>query len=257
MNQPHESTDRSLLLLSVSRSFVSKEDRIGDAIRLHQKLRSLGYGIRIIDGDTQLNFLDIKVFAAPETSESRSFWEDELAACSTDLDLLELAIKVRRASYGASAKWLEERIGQDLQSGTDLDKARAVTLRGLLEPEPGIQWLAEPPGDDGSWYHSVLRAAQRRVKSERDARHWFRKFCSSADLDEAWSAFRLFLTIADRRFWLWCFDELEVLAEDDPRRRFFESNRDEIKKACKNNEEKLPKSFAGCDVVDQMSPWRS
>ena len=95
------------------------------------------------------------------------------------------------------------------------------------------------------------------MKSERDARHWFRKFCSSADLDEAWSAFRLFLTIADRRFWLWCFDELEVLAEDDPRRRFFESNRDEIKKACKNNEEKLPKSFAGCDVVDQMSPWRS
>ena len=115
----------------------SKEDRIGDAIRLHQKLRSLGYGIRIVDADTRLNFLDIKVFAAPETSESRSFWEEELAACSTDLDLLELAIKVRRSPQQASAKWLQERIDQDLQSGTDLDKARAVILRGFLEPEPG------------------------------------------------------------------------------------------------------------------------
>jgi hypothetical protein len=48
-----------------------------------------------------------------------------------------------------------------------------------------------------------------------------------------------------------------VLGENDPRRRFFESNRDEIKKACKNDEEKLSKSFAGCDVVDQMSPWKN
>jgi hypothetical protein len=67
----------------------------------------------------------------------------------------------------------------------------------------------------------------------------------------------LFMTIADRRFWLWCYDELAVLGEDDPRRRFFESNRDEIRKACKENEEKLPKSFVGCEIADQMFPWAS
>ena len=235
----------------------SKPNRVGDAIRLHQKLRSLGYGIRIIDGDTRLNFLDMKVFAAPEAPESLTFWEEELAACSSDLDLLEVAIKVRRSPQGDSEKWLNGRINRDLESGTGLEQARAIILRGFLEPAPGTKWLTDPTEDDDTWYRNVLRVAQKRTKSERDTRHWFRKFCSSTDLDEAWGAFRLFLTIVDRRFWLWCYDEFVVLGENDPRRRFFESNRDEIKKACKNNEEKLSKSFAGCDVVDQMSPWKN
>jgi hypothetical protein len=235
----------------------SKNDRVGDAIRLHQKLRSLGYGIRIIDEDTRLNFLDMKVFAAPEAPESLTFWEEELAACSSDLDLLEFAIKVRRSPQGDSEKWLNGRVNRDLESGTGLEQARAIILRGFLEPAPGTKWLTDPIEDDNTWYRNVLRVTQKRAKSERDTRHWFRKFCSSTDLDEAWGAFRLFLTIVDRRFWLWCYDELLVLGENDPRRRFFESNRDEIKKACNSNEEKLSKSFAGCDVVDQMSPWKN
>ena len=85
--------------------------------------------------------------------------------------------------------------------------------------------------------------------------YWFNMFCEPTSPEEAWAAFRLFLTIADRRCWLWCHKELAVLGEDDQRRGFFESNRDKIRKACKENEEKLPKSFLGCEVVDQMFPW--
>jgi Restriction endonuclease len=236
---------------------ISKSDRGKDAIALIQILRSMGYGIRIIDGDTQLNQLDLDLFGAAETSVATSLWDQELNACSSDLDLLELAIKVRYSASADSAKWLNEVIDRDLKSESPFDKARAVSLRGFLETEPEAPWLTEPTKDDDSWYRSVLRSAQRRVKSERDARHWFKKFCEHTDLDEACAAFRLFLTIADRRCWLWCFDELSVLGEDNPRRRFFESNRDEIRKACKGNEKKLPKSFVGCEVADQMSPWRS
>ena len=235
----------------------SKNDRIGDALDLFQTIRSMGYGIRIIDRDTKLNHLDIDVFGTKQTPETRSFWEQELGACSSDLDLLELAIKVRRSAVRDSADWLNKVIARDLLSGSAFEQARAVSLRGFLETAPGDQWIAEPTEDDDSWYRSVLRIAQRRVKSEHDARYWFRKFCAHKDLDESWAAFRLFLTIADRRCWLWCFDELDVLGEDDPRRRFFESNRDEIRKACQENEEKLPKSFVGCEVADQMFPWRT
>jgi len=234
----------------------SKSDRADDAVALLQSLRSMGYGIRIVDGDTQLNQLDLELFGAPETSKARSLWDEELKACCSDLDLLELAIKVRHSAGGGSAEWLKEVIDRDLKSGNAFDQARAVSLRGFLEAESEAPWLTAPTKDDDSWLRSVLRIAQKRVKSERDARHWFKEFCERTDLDEAWAAFRLFLTIADRRCWLWCRDELAVLEESDPRRRFFQTNRDEIRKACKENEEKLPKSFVGCEVADQMSPWR-
>jgi hypothetical protein len=233
-----------------------KSDRIGDAVAVFRILRSLGYGVRIIDADTGLRQLDIDAFGAPETAETRSLWDEELAACSSDLDLLELAIKVRRSPGGDSEKWFDEVITQGLQSKSAYEQARAVSLRGFLEAEPNAEWLTETTKEDDSWYRTVLRTSQRRAKSERDARHWLKKFCEPASPDEAWAAFRLFLTIADRRCWLWCHKELAILGEDDPRRSFFESNRDEVRKACKENEEKLPKSFLGCEVADQMSPWR-
>lgn len=234
-----------------------KSDGIGDAVAVFRILRSLGYGVRIIDADTQLKQLDIDAFGAPESSEIRSLWDEELAACTSDLDLLELVIKVRRSPGGDSEIWLDEVIARGLKSKAAYEQALAVSLRGFLEAESNAEWLTEPTKDDDSWYRTVLRASQRRAKSERDAHHWFKRFCEPNSPDDAWAAFRLFLTIADRRCWLWCHKELEILGDDDPKRSFFESNRDEIRKACKENEEKLPKSFLGCEVADQMFPWRT
>jgi hypothetical protein len=188
-----------------------KSDRISDAIALYRILGTLGYGVRIIDADTQLKQLDIDVFASPDTPETRFLWDEGLAACSSDLGLLELAIKIRCSPGGGSRKWIDELIAQGLQAESAYDQARAVSLRGFLDAEADAEWLTEPTTDDDSWYRSVLRIAQRRAKSERDARHWFKKFCEGTDLDEAWAAFRLFLSIADRRCWLWCHEELAVL----------------------------------------------
>jgi hypothetical protein len=242
---------------AIAEVLFSKSDRIGDAVALYRILCSLGYGVRILDVDTRLKQLDIDAFGSPETPETRSLWDEELAACSSDLDLLELAIKVRRSAGGDSKNWLNEVIARGLQSKSAYDLALAVSLRGFLDAEPNAEWLKEPTKDDDSWYRTVLRAAQQRVKSERYARYWFKMFCELTSPEEAWAGFRLFLTIADRRCWLWCHKELALLGEDDQRRGFFESNRDEIRKACEENEKKLPKSFLGCEVADQMSPWRT
>lgn len=235
---------------------ISRQDRVGDAIALIKILRLMGYGVRIIDEDTQLVQLDIDLFGAAETGPTEKLWEQELEACSTDLDLLELVIKVRRAVRRDSTRWLNGMIDRALLSGSALQKARALILRGFLDTALDTEWLSEPTEAGDSWYRTVLRIAQKRVKSERDARHWFKTFCNTSDLDEAWAAFRLFLTITDRRCWIWLYDELSVFQENDPRLKFFRSNRDEIRKACKENEEKLPKSFAGCEIADEMHPWR-
>jgi hypothetical protein len=84
---------------------------------------------------------------------------------------------MRCSPGGDSEKWLDEVIAQGLQSESAYEQARAVSLRGLLDAEEDAEWLTEPTRDDDSWYRSVLRIAQRRVKSERDARYWFKKFC--------------------------------------------------------------------------------
>ena len=235
--------------------FFTKSDRIAQALAIKRMLSSTNYGVRIIDADTKLKNLDFDSYAAPRTAETQSFWEEDLSACTSDMDLLELAIRVRHTPGADSSTWLKDRIQNDLQSGTAFEQARAAILRGFLPHALHAHWPSEATADGASWFGSVLNIAQRRSKSERDARFWFRQFCHENDLDKAWGAFRLMMTIVDRRFWLWAFDELEVLHENDPRRRFFESNRDEIRKACKKNEEKLPKTFVGCEVVDAMYPW--
>ena len=249
--------NRPLVLFGVSRSVLHQ--RLAgpgtQALALNQMLRSANYGVRIVDADTKLKNLDFDSYAAPATTETQSFWEEDLAASTSDLDLLELAIKVRHTPDADSSTWLVDRIERHLQNGTAFEQARAATLRGFLPHDPQAPWLSEATVDDDSWFRSVLRIAQRRAKAERDARFWFRRFCRETDLDQAWAAFRLMMTIVDRRVWLWVFDELKVLNENDTRRRFFESNRDEIRKACKKNEEKLPKTFVGCEVVDAMYPW--
>jgi hypothetical protein len=72
-----------------------------------------------------------KPFATLETTETRSFLAEELAACSSDIDLMELAIKVRRSPGGESKMWLDEVIAQGLQSASAYGQARAVDLRFL------------------------------------------------------------------------------------------------------------------------------
>ena len=241
--------------IALAEVLFSRDDRLDDAVTLMRVLRSMNYGTRIIDADTNLDQLDLDAFGTPAAANMRTFWEEELIACSSDLDLLELVIKVRHSLNRASETWLNGLIARDLSSTSAFERARAVCLRGFMEAQDATQWLGESISDDDSWPRMVLKTAQRRVKMEIDARYWFKRFCEECDLDKAWAAFRLFLTITDRRCWLWCSAELSTLDDANAKCRFFRSNRDEIRKACKDNEEKLQKTFVGCEIVDQMYPW--
>ena len=77
--------------------------------------------------------------------------------------------------------------------------ARASAIRGFLEPDTDTGWLAADIGRDSPWTLSVVGTAKERVAGERHARCWFRRFCATTDMDEAWGAFRLILSVVDRR----------------------------------------------------------
>jgi hypothetical protein len=106
--------------------------------------------------------------------------------------------------------------------------ARASAIRGFLEPDTDTGWLAADIGRDSPWTLSVVGTAKERVAGERHARCWFRRFCATTDMDEAWGAFRLILSVVDRRCWIWLTEEMAALSDNDPRNAFIEDNRDEI-----------------------------
>jgi hypothetical protein len=234
----------------------SRGQQLDDAVALYRALRQSVSGIRITDPGTGLSHLDVVLFNAPNTDQTRSLWSEVYWGCTTDSALLELVILVRRSERGASAAWLTTVISDGLTSSSPYEFARAAALRGFLESDPEADWLSLQIDDDSPWSQSIVKTAQGRVKAENNARHWFSKFCSSVDLDEAWAAFRLFLKSADRRCWLWCDKELAVLADDDRRRGFFQGNREDIRRECRENEGKLSKTFLGCEIVDAMYPWQ-
>jgi hypothetical protein len=101
-----------------------------------------------------------------------------------------------------SAGWLEGIIAEGLQSKSPYMNARASAVRGLLEPDTDTGWLAEDIGRDSPWTLSVVGTTKERVAGERHARYWFRRFCSTTDMDEAWGAFRPFSSVVDRRCWI-------------------------------------------------------
>lgn len=241
---------------ALAEALFSRSERVGDAALLYRALRASTGSVRIVDANTGLTRLDIVLFDAPETGQTRTLWEEAYWACATDACLLELAIMVRQSQRGASAQWLRRVIAEEITSTSPYQFARAAALRGFLETDPGAGWLSLKIADDSPWTESVVHTAQVRFKAERNARHWFRRFCETNDTDQAWSAFRLFLKCADRRCWLWFHQELAVLAEDDQRFGFFESNRSEVRKACKENEDRLSKKFLGADIVEDMHPWK-
>jgi hypothetical protein len=241
---------------ALTEALFSRPERVGDAVLLYQALRASAGSVRIVDSDTGLTRMDLVLFDAPETDQTRVLWAEEYWACTTDADLLELAIMVRQSQRRASAEWLERVVAEGIASASPYEFARAAALRGFLETNPEAGWLSLAIADDSPWTDNIVHTAQDRVKAERNARHWFRRFCEAQGMDEAWSGFRLFLKCADRRCWLWCHKEMLVLGEEDRRRSFFESNRDEVRKACRENEKRMSDKFLGADIVEDMSPWK-
>lgn len=96
---------------------------------------------------------------------------------------------------------------------------------------------------------------KRRVRAETFARHWFRRFCTTEDLVDAWAAYRLFLLSADRRCLLWCYADMRELHAGARKDAFFAANIQRLLQTLRENEKKLGESFLNCKVDESLSPW--
>ena len=227
----------------------------GTAVALYRALKRSPSGVRVVETGTQLDHLEHVLFNIPVSPEVLVLWNERYNVCSTDRDLLELALLLRSASRADAMTWWKQLLDVQLSSPVPFDSAKAAALRGFVEDNPAALWMQGTVEEEVPWQREVVSTAKARVHSEQTARYWFGRFCSSGDRDQAWSAFRLFLTRADRRCWLWCRHELANKQAGKTKESFFDLNIRRIEKACEENEKKLTESFLNCKVNDGLSPW--
>jgi hypothetical protein len=99
--------------------------------------------------------------------------------------------------------WFKQLLDAQFSSPIPFDFAKAAALRGFVVEDAGAPRMRLVVEDEAPWVEQVISTAQQRAHSEKMARYWFGRFCSSNDLYNSWAAFRLFLRCVDRRCWFW------------------------------------------------------
>lgn len=193
------------------------------------------------------------LFRAPGNAETLALREQVmgLAFSNSDHELLDITIAARAAG---SIDWLADVIAADESSGEDWRRKRAIQLRGFAYARPldRIEWReGEPPGT--SW-HALRATADRWSRAESFAHHWWSRFVNSTTAEEAYAAWKLFETSADRRAVLWMSNDAAPLETQGAlgRRKLlhWQTNEQELDQALKRKEVRLPsleKTLFGAD----------
>lgn len=255
-------TDDAVRRIRLARSFyealctvlLRREPDIGS--QLYWRLDTSG-GITVRDAHSKIRVLNYALFKAPATDGIQDTWKRRLEQCTTDQELMQVAIV---AQHGNGRNWLQSYIEQRVHSSAPLEKSRSFTLLGFTEAEEGFEVLSELlKTEPDPWIKDLLRTSLRRWQTNAWAKHWFRRFLIIDDSVAAWAAFRLLLQCVDSRFWLWQQDiqsEVGNSTQLEKRIAFLKDNLDTIEKKIRKNEESLKKYLFGQKTKSgQAWPW--
>ena len=188
------------------------------------------------------------VFRVPD-SPTVTALRNELAGleyCHTDQALFNLAIAV---AYNSKDDWLTTFIEQDRASKFAWRRKRAAVLAGFT--------VNNTLPVEGAWPDGEIKTGYRWA--EACARHWWRAYLASSDPTEAYAAWVLFLSSADRRCWAWMNQDIKAAQESDDFFKFkmihYRLNREKLKSALKKREDKLDKNFLDRRIFAGLGPW--
>ena len=198
------------------------------------------------------------VFRVPD-SPTVTALRNELAGlehCHTDQALFNLAIAV---AYNSKDDWLTTFIEQDRASKFAWRRERAAVLAGFTVNNTLPVEGAWPDREIKTGYADLAQKAARHRWAEACARHWWQAYLASSDPTEAYAAWVLFLSSADRRCWAWMNQDIEAAQESDD---FFKLkmiharlNQEKLKRALKKREDKLDKNFLDRQIFAGVGPW--
>ena len=198
------------------------------------------------------------VFRVPD-SPTVTALRNELAGlehCHTDQALFNLAIAV---AYNSKDDWLTTFIEQDRASKFAWRRKRAAVLAGFTVNNTLPVEGAWPDGEIKTGYADLAQKAARYRWAEACARHWWRAYLASSDPTEAYAAWVLFLSSADRRCWAWMNQDIKAAQKSDDFFKFkmihYRLNREKLKRALKKREDKLDKYFLDRRIFAGLGPW--
>ena len=198
------------------------------------------------------------VFRVPDSPAVKALRKElvELEHCHTDQALFNLAIA---ATYNGKEDWLAALIEKDQVSKFAWRRKRAAVLAGFTVNNTLPVEDAWPSGEIKTDYAHLAQKAARYRWAEACARHWWRAYIASSDPTEAYAAWVLFLSSADRRCWAWMNQDIKAAQESDD---FFKLkmiharlNQRRLENALKKREDKLDKNFLDRRVFEGVGPW--
>ena len=110
---------------------------------------------------------------------------------------------------------------------------------------------AWPEGEVRGGHDHAMRVSARRKYLEACAHHWWRTYLAAPDATEAYAAWTLFLSSADRRAWVWMEDdpgktaEVSLASEKIIHARL---NSERLERAMRKREDRFARQFLGRDI---------
>lgn len=152
------------------------------------------------------------VFRAPDSPEVEKLRESltAFALTSTDLAILDTVIA---AQVNSCDGWLDKLIQQDQASAYQWRRKRGLMLDALRSyPDP--QTLDWPFGLKVTSIESLASRMAKWHNRGALARMWWSRFIQAVDAPSAFAAWKVFLTCADRRAYVWMKKEAESAFKD-------------------------------------------
>ena len=213
-------------------------------------------------GEANVETLIHMIFRVPDSPEVMALREElaGLEYCYNDQKLFELAIA---ASYNRKADWLDSFIQNDRASALVWRQKRVEVLAGFSAHNSLPVAGAWPDGEIRTTHANFTMRSARHRWIEACAHHWWQDFLNACDPAEAYAAWVLFLHSADRRAWVWIYQDLKT-ADDSTdffqhKINHFQLNKSNLKTAMKNREgnigDKLDQHFLCRKTVRSTGPW--
>lgn len=228
--------------------------------QLWHKLRS-NLTTRYI-GEAGIERLIHMVFSVPDSPEVMALRKElvELESCHNDQKLFDLAIA---ASYNGKSDWLDTFIKNERTSALVWHRRLAEVLAGFTANNSLPVAGAWPDGEIRTSHAKFALRSARYRWIESCAHHWWRAFLNACDPAEAYAAWILFLQSADRRAWVWIYQDLEAANDSTDffqrKIKHFRLNHSNLKNAMKKREgnfgDKLDQHFLYHKTVQSVGPW--
>ena len=215
---------------------------------------------RFIDR-TGIDRLKYAPFAAPPCPQvdavlAELYSPDE---CPTDDDLFDIVVAARSS---ARIDWLERMVSRDELSHCPAHRRRAAFLRPLLTRPDIAGNEAWPSSEPVGGYREIQRQSWISGQREAFAAHWLREFAEADTAESAHASWLLFTACSDRRIRTWLFEDYDRYAASNgpieaAKQRFFEHERNHLKRAISENEKLLAKNYTAQRISEALLPWRA